>query len=69
MRGGRRVLQGVTGQAGQPQALARGLREIGIAAETCSIVEHKFGYSFDRFCDLGGAETLSQIYGRLQPLV
>lgn len=64
-----RVLQGVTGQAGQPQALAKGLREIGIHAETCSIAEHKFGYEFDHFVDLSEAKSLTAVYQRLQPLI
>lgn len=64
-----RVLQGVTGQAGQPHALAKGLRAIGVHAETCSIAEHKFGYPYDRFCDLEGAQSLGDVYQRIYPLI
>jgi hypothetical protein len=64
-----RVLQGVTGQAGQPHALAKGLKEIGIHAETCSIADHKFGYEFDHFLDLSRADTLTTVYQKLMPLI
>jgi hypothetical protein len=64
-----RVLQGVTGQAGQPHALAKGLREIGVHAETCSIADHKFGYKFDHFLDLSKAATLTSVYQQMVPLI
>lgn len=42
-----RIFQGVTGQAGQPGAIASGLRELGYEASAGSIEEHKFGYKAD----------------------
>lgn len=64
-----RVLQGVTGQAGQPHALSRGLRAIGVHAETCYIQEHRFSYPGDTILPLDGTETLETAWMRIAPLV
>lgn len=42
-----RVLQGVSGQAGQPMALARGLRAIGIDAQSICVSAGAFQYDCD----------------------
>lgn len=42
-----RVLQGVSGQAGQPMALARGLRAIGIDAQSVCVSTGAFEYACD----------------------
>lgn len=63
-----RVLQGVTGQAGQPGAIAAGLRDIGIEAETCAIQEHKFGYNVDNYVSLSNPASLASVYSRIRHL-
>ena len=40
-----RVLQGPTGQANQPETLARALRGLGHYAHSCSVANHPFGYA------------------------
>lgn len=62
-----RVLQGVTGQAAQPGAYAIGLRENGVIADACSIVEHKFGYRSDIFVETEG-KPLNDVFNILKKL-
>lgn len=64
-----RVLQGVSGQAGQPWVLAQALRRIGVDADSCSIADHKFGYPTHIRRDVQGISTTSQAYHRLRDLI
>lgn len=64
-----RVLHGVTGQAGQPMALSRGLRKIGIHAETVVIHEHKFSYKYDHLLDIERSNNLESVYDKLKPFI
>ncbi|KAA0971874.1 glycosyltransferase [Aureimonas fodinaquatilis] len=64
-----RVLQGVTGQAGQPDALARGLRGIGVEARSCIVHRHKFNYPADLKFNFADPDTLGDLTQRLLPLI
>lgn len=57
-----RVFQGVTGQAGQPIAIAKGLRALGIDAKAGSIQPHKFGYSSDFQINLEKSDKLESVF-------
>ena len=46
-----RVFQGITGSAGQPAALAKGLRQFGVDAQSTLIGDNKFAYEADHIID------------------
>ena len=54
-----KILQGVTGQAGQPNALASGLRDLGLDSSSCSIADHKFNYKADINFQLSNVASFS----------
>lgn len=54
-----RVLQGIVGSAGQPAALARGLRQYGVAAKSVIIGGNRFSYDVDETIDFSLADWVS----------
>lgn len=62
------VFQGVTGQAGQPGAIARGLRALGTSADAGSIAQHQFGYRADFHISLGKSNELENLYSTVAAL-
>lgn len=62
-----RVLQGLVGQAGQPWALSRALRSIGIESEAWSDTEHGFKYRSDKQEIPTSTKKLAPIMAALGP--
>lgn len=56
-----RIFQGVTGQAGQPDALARGLRQRGNDARSFTIADHRFGYRADERLDIQDSRDMPHV--------
>lgn len=63
-----RILQGVSGQANQPNVLATSLRQRGHIADSWSIVDHPFDYTVDRNLLLPKTFNLSEVTGSLTKL-
>jgi hypothetical protein len=63
-----RIFQGVTGQAGQPGAIAKGLRALGAAADAGSIAKHKFGYEADFHISLDRPKSLERLFASVSAL-
>lgn len=63
-----RVFQGVTGQAGQPSAIARGLRSLGAVADAGSIAQHQFEYSSDFDIALDRSNRLEHLFQTMETL-
>ena len=61
-----KVLQGIIGQAGQPYAISRGLRKIGIDSDCVLVQEHKFGYPSDIRLDIPREPDIEGVHGNLQ---
>lgn len=54
-----RVFQGITGSAGQPAALAKGLREYGVDARSTIIGANKFSYVADNAVDCSSTDLVA----------
>lgn len=54
-----RVFQGITGSAGQPAALAKGLREYGVEARSTIIGTNKFSYVADNAVDCSSTDLVA----------
>lgn len=63
-----RIFQGVTGQAGQPGAIAKGLRALGAVADAGSIAKHKFGYEADFHISLDKPKSLERLFASVNAL-
>ena len=63
-----RIFQGVTGQAGQPGAIAKGLRALGAVADAGSIAKHKFGYEADFHISLDKPKSLERFFASVNAL-
>jgi glycosyltransferase involved in cell wall biosynthesis len=64
-----RVLQGVSGQAGQPYALAAGLRRLGVEAAACTVNRHRFSYPTDIEVELSRPKSLERTLEELAPVI
>lgn len=60
-----RVFQGVTGQAGQPGALAEGLRSLGVDAVAGTVLPHRFGYEADIDVTFADSSKLESVYAEV----
>jgi glycosyltransferase involved in cell wall biosynthesis len=64
-----RVLQGVTGQANQPQTIASALSDRGHFAHSCTVADHPFGYSASYYLNLPTKRSLPVLSAVLTNIV